>query len=333
MITTNFGVPTPADFSFAATVHSHGWRELSPFHYDDDRHVLSMPQRLRGGAVVLRLSSPDDHELNVQVESDALLGRDEEETLRGTVRTCFGLDRDLAEFRGFIDDIPGYGWVTQHRLGRLLVSPTVWEDLAKTLATTNTTWGGTISMCRRLVSLGEPAGDGFCFPTPQQVAAVEPERLAEVTKLGYRAAYLHELATKISDGKLDVEAWREGDLTTDELYRQLTALKGFGSYAAGNMLGLMGRHERLAIDSVVRKVFRERMNGGREATDREIETYYERFASWAGLVMWLDVMRTSLVSYLEMGQPRAPRTRTRGPRPAPAVTAARRATPPAPGRS
>jgi hypothetical protein len=41
------------------------------------------------------------------------------------------------------------------RAGRLLVSPTVWEDLAKTLLTTNTTWGATVQMCRRLLTLGE----------------------------------------------------------------------------------------------------------------------------------------------------------------------------------
>ncbi len=306
MITTIFDVPTPADFSFAATVHSHGWRELPPFHYDDNRHILSVPQRLRSGTTVLRLSSPDDQELIAQVESEAPLGSGDEETLRRVVRTCFRLDQDLGEFRGFIDDISGYDWVARHRLGRLLVSPTAWEDLAKTLATTNMTWSGTISMCRRLVSLGEPFAGGFCFPTPQEIAAVDPVRLAEVTKLGYRAAYLHEMATKIASGDLDVEAWREGDLPTDELYRKITALKGFGSYAAGSMLGLMGRYERLAIDSIVRRVFRDQMNGGREATDKDITAHYGRFASWAGLVMWLDVMRASLVPYLETRKPQRP---------------------------
>ena len=37
----------------------------------------------------------------------------------------------------------------------MLVSPTVWEDLAKTLLTTNTTWAMTKSMVARLAALGD----------------------------------------------------------------------------------------------------------------------------------------------------------------------------------
>jgi N-glycosylase/DNA lyase len=189
--------------------------------------------------------------------------------------------------------------MAEYRLGRLLAAPTVWEDLAKTLATTNTTWSGTVTMCQRLTRLGAPASDIPCFPAPEEVAALAPERLAAATKLGYRAVYLHELATAIANGDLDVEAWRDSDLTTDELYQKLTALKGFGRYAAGNMLRLLGRHERLAIDTVVHKMFRERMNGGAVATDQEIEAHYRRFDPWAGLVVWLDAMQAHLVPYLD----------------------------------
>lgn len=299
MITTSLDVPTPADFSFAATVYSHGWRNLPPFRYDEDCHVLSMPQRLDSGVAVVKMRASDDHKLTVSVESEAPFARDEKRTLSQMVRISLGLDQNIAEFQRFIAGIPGYEWMVTYSLGRLLASPSIWEDLAKTLATTNTTWEGTITMCERLVSLGDQGSEGSCFPTPEQIAAVEPGQLAKTTRLGYRAAYLHELATKIVNKELDVEAWRATDLPTDELYARLTALKGFGPYAAGNMLRLLGRHERLAIDSVVRTEFSDRMNTDGGATDRSIEAYYKRFGLWAGLVMWLDVMRTQLIPHLD----------------------------------
>lgn len=299
MITAILDVATPADFSFAATIHSHGWLELPPFAYDEERRVLSVPHRLRDGTAVLRLSSANDRDLAIEVQSGAALSANDEDALRGVVRAVLGLDQDIAAFRGFIGAIPGYGWMAEYRLGRFLASPTVWQDLAKTLATTNTTWSGTVTMCQRLTLLGEPASDLACFPTPEEVAALAPDRLAEETKLGYRAAYLHELATSIANGDLDVEAWRDDALPTDELYRQITSLKGFGAYAAGNMLRLLGRHERLAIDTVVHKMFRESVNGGADATDREVEAHYSRFHPWAGLVVWLDAMRPNLIPYLD----------------------------------
>ncbi|MEZ4614458.1 MAG: hypothetical protein R2867_02935 [Caldilineaceae bacterium] len=41
--------------------------------------------------------------------------------------------------------------------GRLLRSPTLWEDVVKTIATTNVTWRNTVSMIHRLVdTLGAP---------------------------------------------------------------------------------------------------------------------------------------------------------------------------------
>jgi N-glycosylase/DNA lyase len=82
--------------------------------------------------------------------------------------------------------------------GRVLRCPTVFEDVVKTILTTNTLWGGTIRMAASLVELyGEAAPDGpasggspnRAFPTPEQLAALDAERLRQEARLGYRAPY------------------------------------------------------------------------------------------------------------------------------------------------
>jgi 3-methyladenine DNA glycosylase/8-oxoguanine DNA glycosylase len=179
----------------------------------------------------------------------------------------------------------------------MLVSPTVWEDLAKTLLTTNTTWAMTKSMVARLAALGDPGPDDTrAFPEPTQIAAYEPDSLTQHVRAGYRGAYLHELATRIASGELAVEAWRDPALSSLEVYKALKQIKGFGDYAAGAMMRLLGRFDQLGLDSVCRAMYAQRYNAGVAATDREIAAYYEPFGIWRGLVVWLDVMKEDILS-------------------------------------
>ena len=116
-------------------------------------------------------------------------------------------------------------------------------------------------------------------------------------RAGYRGDYLHLLATRIAKGELEVESWRDADLPSDEVYKRIKALKGFGDYAAGNMLRLLGHFDRLATDSACRTVYKDSINKGvAAADDKEIAAYYQPFGQWRGLVQWMDVMEDYLKS-------------------------------------
>ncbi len=121
--------------------------------------------------------------------------------------------------------------------------------------------------------------------------------LSDTVRAGYRSAYLHELATRIADGSLPVESWRNSESPSEELYRAIRSIKGFGDYAAGTMLRLLGRFDRLGIDTSCRKSFRAQTNNA-AASDADIRRYYEAFGPWRGLVMWMDVMRPYLQKHL-----------------------------------
>ncbi len=290
-----FTLPTPPDFHFWPSVVSHGWCDLPPFKCDEDTRTLERIHQLSDGAVV-RLTMPAAEakagSITVHVEGiNALTNSQIAEMQRGLGRSL-EIDRDLTGFYALVAQHPRYAWIEQLGVGRLLSAPTVWEDLVKTLFTTNTTWRMTIQMTERVVTLGDAyAGGGHAFPTPQRLASMTAPDLNAHVRAGYRGDYLHLLATRIVNGELEVESWRDAALPSDEVYKRIKSLKGFGDYAAGNMLRLLGHFDRLATDSVCRTVYKDSINKGIAAKDdKEITVYYQPFGQWRGLVQWMDVM-------------------------------------------
>lgn len=289
-------IPVPVGFQWLPTIFSHGWYQLPPFRYDHETQVLTRIHRFRGGVVArLRIGEGDSPgTVEVSVEGVGRLTRERRDEVVEVVGTCLNLDRDLAPFYRKARSRPGHRWVETIGAGRMLVSPTVWEDMAKTLLTTNTTWGATKQMCHRLVTLGEPFGaDEFSFPTPERIAAMDGDELNQHVRAGYRSAYLSQLARAIVAGEIAVESWRGPGISGDEQFRRIKGLKGFGDYAAGSMCRLLGTFDRLGLDSSCRASFRER-NGGELASDKQIALYYEPFGEWCGLALWMDVMKAHL---------------------------------------
>lgn len=296
---TTFTLKTPAGFRFWPTVTSHGWCDLHPFSSDDDSRTLTRIHRLSDGAIIrLVLGAAADESIAVTVEGlpDGLSSAHKKE-LTHALTNAFNLDRDLSEFYALVRQFPRYHWIEHKAAGRMLAAPTVWEDLAKTLLTTNTTWNMTKQMNARLTGLGESyADEGHAFPTPQYIAAFNPDDLNAQVRAGYRGAYLHELATRITNGEIDVETWRDPALPSAELYKRVKLLKGFGDYAAGSILKLLGHFDRLATDTECRAAYIRINNGIPAADDKEIAAYYEKFGQWRGLIQWMDVMQGTLDS-------------------------------------
>jgi len=286
-----FNILTSTQFSFQATVDSHGWRNLAPFHYDKETRILTRIERLTNGVLVkLTISDGGKEGIQISVEGIAQLTDEQRAEIELHVSRCFSLHWNLDEFYQFLDGHSEYVWIAQENAGRMLIGATVWEDLAKTLFTTNTTWAQTIAMTQRLCSLGDQyAEDEHAFPTPEQIAAIPFDDFAEQVRAGYRAAYLHALAEQIASGELDVEAWY-GDISSDDLYKAVKSLKGFGDYAAGTMLRLLGHFDQLAIDTACRSAYK-RVTGSDTAEDKAIKEYYQQFGEWQGLMAWMDVMR------------------------------------------
>lgn len=282
-------IKTPPEFSFRRTIVSHGWYGLQPFRIDQNRWALSRVLDLKNGTPVTVEMRGIKRAVQVSI-SRSLSKRDSEQIVRD-VRHMLRLDDKLADFYDLIAAEPEFSWIKTQGAGRLLRSPTVFEDLVKMVCTTNCSWALTQKMVTGLVAnLGRKSDDGQrAFPTPEAMALMPLKFYVDEVRAGYRAPYFKELADRVASGQLDVESWLNSSLPTLELMKQMRDVKGVGPYAAENLLKLIGRYDGLALDSWTRAKYFTVRNNGRKATDKKIARFYSRFGKWRGLVLWCDM--------------------------------------------
>lgn len=284
-------IRTPTDFNYHRTVLSHGWYALLPFEFDREQWKLKRVIDLdRGKPVTVEVSTRKEA-LKILVSRE-VNERAAQKIIRD-VRHMFRLDDDLRQFYQIISTEPEFMWIAKQGAGRLLRSPTVFEDLVKTICTTNCSWALTEKMVSSLVNeLGTPANDGRkSFPSAETMAEQANAFYRERIRSGYRAPYLKELAERVSSGELNVESWLTSEASLTDLMKEMKSIKGVGNYAAENLLKLIGRYDGLALDSWTRAKFAEMRNRGRVANDKKILRFYARFNSWRGLVLWCDMTR------------------------------------------
>jgi len=282
------------------TVQSHGLVDLPPMRIHEDARALEITVPLpTGHPRTVRIAPGRAGRALVTVAGRPPARRQADDLLAAAAHVL-RLDEDLSPFYARAATDPDLAW-TIGGAGRLVRSPTVFEEVVKTICTTNCTWSATERMVGALVErLGEPATGaptdgpyGRAFPTPAAMAAVDESFYRDVMRAGYRGAYLRSLAADAASGALDLEelgrAGRQ-ELPDDELAARLLALPGVGPYAAAHIMMLLGRYSRLVLDSWTRPKY-ARLNGGRPVKDSTIERRFRRYGPYAGLAFWLVLTR------------------------------------------
>ncbi|MEZ4613379.1 MAG: hypothetical protein R2838_24595 [Caldilineaceae bacterium] len=189
----------------------HGWIALAPCRWEPDTRSLRRLERLpdgRGGADGTRHVGPG---LGVLCGHTADAGRGRAGA-RG-LRWMLKLDEDLAPFYAWPRRSTRGIWRTVHDgRGRLLRSPTLWEDVVKTICTTNITWTQTKGMVQRWwMRWARVAGrPRSAFPTPAQVLDGGEAIFAETVRMGLSCAYVLQKGTcwEVVSGARDLEALR-----------------------------------------------------------------------------------------------------------------------------
>jgi N-glycosylase/DNA lyase len=277
------------------TIMSHGVADLPPNRIDEEARTLETTvavPRGRPQTVIVREGQGGKATLS------GFGGKRSEAVLAG-VRHMLRIDEDLSEFYALASEDPDLSWVTQGA-GRLMRSQTVYEDVVKTICTTNTAWGGTVRMVNAIVEhLGEAAPGapaegpfGHAFPSSADMAAAPESFYRDVAKTGYRGPYLRSLAESVAGGEIDLEELATADpddLPDDEVAARLLALPGVGPYAAAHIMMLIGRYSRLVLDSWTRPKYAS-LNG-RKAKDTAIERRFRRYGRYSGLAFWLFLTR------------------------------------------
>ena len=265
------------------TLASHGVADLPPNEIDAEAGTLTTTLALPQGPATVHVGEGS-------AGSVRITGHGPRAGVLDTIHHMLRLDADLSAFYVLAREDPALSWAAEGS-GRMLRSPTVFEDVVKTICTTNCTWSATVRMTTALVdNLGPEAPDGRrAFPTPAAMAGAGEEFYRDVVRAGYRDAYLRSLAESVAEGRLDLEALNDPGLTDDDVAERLLALPGCGPYATAHMMMLLGRYSRLILDSWTRPTY-ARLRG-RKAADRTIERRFRPYRDYAGLAFWLYLTR------------------------------------------
>ena len=282
-------LPAHSPFSLTSVINSHGWIALAPFERDGASGGFVRIEQLDSGRVVEVWVREAEGGVNVYVPGR--LKAAERREVEQKVGWMVGLDQDLSPFYQLAKGEPRLARVQAQAQGRLLRSPTLFEDVIKTILTTNTAWGGTIRMVAALVA---QFGDSLpgdeerrAFPTPARLAESDEATLRGETRLGYRAPYVLALACDVADGALGLEALKTTTEPTPALYKRLLAIKGVGPYAAAHMLMLLERYDRIPIDSWALTMVSREWHDGAPVGHAEVEAAFDRWGAWRGLAYWL----------------------------------------------
>jgi len=279
------------------TLVSHGFHDLAPAGIDEEHRTLSLTLRVpRGRPRRVSIGAGRRGHARIEVVG-ASPSASVTASIAQSVARVLHLDQDLSSFYAIAADDPQLAWAATGA-GRMLRSPTVWEDVVKTLCTTNCSWGLTVTMVNALVTnLGEPpvgAKDPLtnAFPTAAVMAAQNERFYRDVVRSGYRAPRFIELARLVDGGEIDLEALgaasRE-EIPDDEVEAQLLALPGIGPYAAAHIMMTLGRNSKLILDSWTRPTYRRSSGARRQPTDAQIIRRFRRYGPEAGLAFWLFV--------------------------------------------
>lgn len=306
-------IATPSDYLLRRDACSYGYFLLAPNHWEPATETvwraLEAPD---AGPVLLRVAQPGGKGAALRVVADRALSRaDVAEAKRGLTR-MLRLDVPAEAVRAFYRVDPR--WKRSGR-GRLMRSPTMFEDVIKTVTSCNVSWPSTITMNRRLCevlgrrvggpirsaarsrSRSERAGQApspwptHTFPTAERIARARPAMLRGRCRVGYRDARIVALAKMFARGEIRPE-WFEDPATSDEaVWEALLELPGIGPYAAANIMQLLGRYARLPVDT--ESVRHGRTVLGMEGTSAQVmKRIHEHFAPMgrmAFLSYWLEL--------------------------------------------
>lgn len=287
-------IEVPRDYVLRRDYCSYGYFLLEPNDWDPRTEVVTRVLELADGPATLRITQPFDREGGghraragkpLAVIADRGLKRGERDEAKRLLSRMLRLDEPHETIREFHGVDPR--WKSIGR-GRLMRSPTFFEDVIKTVTSCNVTWPSTVVMNRRLC---EVVGRGGSFPSAKRIARTRPATLRARCRVGYRDQRIVELAGMFASREVEAE-WFEDPATGDEaIWDRLLELPGIGPYAAANVMQLLGRYHRLPLDS--ESIRHGKTVLGLKGNDRAImkamHAHFEPFGRHAFRSYWFEL--------------------------------------------
>jgi len=310
MIQRTLKLNAPPDFSLKATALSHGWHECAPMTWSQggncfqiiERHRTSDRDRdsaFRVCVTETKQRARKRKALNVSIDTDvrnaATIEDDVVEAIRSRLRVTLGLDLDLTEFYTMCESDDALAVVPVIGAGRMIRSASMTENILKAICSTNVNWTQAVNMINRLCQLG-PNLTHFrnlsAWPTPREILRAGNKYLSDVCRLGYRCDSILKFCDDVATGKLDPESFdamaTDPNVPSEDLVKKLCEINGIGPTSANYLIGFLGRHDRLAIDSATYAHVAEHHTKGRKPSAKKIERLYAKYGKWKNKAAWLE---------------------------------------------
>jgi len=288
---TRLTIQTPADYVLSRDVCSYGYFVLAPNYWDVAAQRLHRALALDEGGASCVIEQTGDKGSALRVRFDRALSRPEQAKARSQISRMLRLDEDHQSLKAFHRIDPR--WRRSGR-GRLFRSPTLFEDVIKTVTSCNVAWPSTVNMNKRLCqSLGEKCEGSHAFPTAKKMSRTRPGTLRGRCRVGYRDVRMVELAKLFVRGDID-ESWLCDPLTgDDDVFTFLVTLPGIGPYSAGNIMQLLGRYSRLALDteSVRHGKTILAMSGTDAQIMKKVGAHFDKFGEHKFRSYWFELWR------------------------------------------
>jgi DNA-3-methyladenine glycosylase II len=124
---------------------------------------------------------------------------------------------------------------------------------------------------------------GGRLPTPAELLGTDAQTLRQIGLSGAKGVYLHDLAARLEDGRLDLEQLRT--LDDDAARNELTQVKGVGRFTADGVLMLALRRQDVwpAADLALRRAVERVWGLDAPASVAQVDALGERFRPWRTL--------------------------------------------------
>jgi 3-methyladenine DNA glycosylase/8-oxoguanine DNA glycosylase len=286
---SRFSLPVPRDYLLKRDYCSYGYFLLSPNHWETDTRTVVRTLALEDGAVTIRVTQSAKGS-PLSISADRRLSREATADAKHAVSRMLRLDEPRTTIAAFHKADPR--WKKSGR-GRLMRSPSFFEDVIKTVTSCNVTWPSTVTMNTRLCAvLGERSPTGHhAFPSALRISRLRAATLRARCGVGYRDQRIIDLARLFVRGDVN-PAWFEDPATPDADVRDaLLELPGIGPYAAHNIMQLLGRYAHIPCDTESLRHARTVL--GMEGTDRDltarVHAHYVPFGPHAFRSYWLEL--------------------------------------------
>ena len=262
-------------------VRSHGWPLLRPFVLDGNRLSWAMDLPCSGVRQVQVRWTVGSWRLSIWASEESVTAEDRTH-IRNAIGWMFRRDERFDTFWKLCDERQMFRPCVERGMGALLRSPSVFEDVVKTMCTVNCHWRNTKRMVDKLcTSFGKSAETNgyhhkvFAFPVPDRLAKASEDQLKRAG-LGFRAAFIRGFARRVVNGQVNLDGW-VAEKDADRLRSSLLGVTGIGPYGANHMLVLLGHYGFVPCDSEVRAYLGLPPKTKQKTVEDEVE---RRFHKW-----------------------------------------------------